>query len=93
MKTIWKYELPFEEKFEIEIPEGAIILCVQRDEKTTIPCIWCEVNPYNNKILRTFELFGTGHEMPVGMGVERKYIGTYQYQRGQFVGHVYERIN
>ena len=27
------------------------------------------------------------------MGIERNYIGTYQYQRGEFVGHIFERLN
>ena len=43
--------------------------------------------------IRYFELFGTGHEIPSDMGVDRKYVGTYQYQRGEFVGHIFERIN
>ena len=41
---------------------------------------------------RLFELFGTGQEIKYDMGVDRKYIGTYQYQKGEFVGHVFEYI-
>ena len=39
---------------------------------------------------RLFELFGTGQEIKYDMGIDRKYIGTYQYQKGEFVGHVFE---
>lgn len=93
MKTIWKYETPFKEKFSINMPQNAEILSVQQDEKTNIPCIWAMVDTENPKEERYFELFGTGMNIYSDMGVERKYVGTYQYQRGEFVGHIFERIN
>lgn len=93
MKTIWKYETPFAENFVIAMPAKAEILCVQQDQKTNKPCIWALVDSDNELEKRYFELFGTGHELPVGMGFERKYLGTYQYQKGEFVGHLFERIN
>jgi hypothetical protein len=34
---------------------------------------------------------GTGHPVPVGMGVDRKYISTYQLSGGSLVFHVFER--
>ena len=96
-KTIWKFStLPnnrFEEKFTLNMPKGAEILTVQTDQKDNIPCIWALVNPENETEERYFELFGTGHDVHFGMGVDRKYIGTYQYQKGEFVGHIFERIN
>ena len=91
-QTIWKFETPFEEKFVIEMPKGSEILCIQRDEKTSKPCIWALVYPENEKEERIFELFGTGTKVINDMGVDRKYIGTYQYQKGEFVGHVFERL-
>ena len=91
-QTIWKFETPFEEKFEIEMPKGAEILSIQRDEKTSIPCIWALVYPENEKEKRMFELFGTGHSIHNDMCVSRKYVGSYQYQKGEFVGHVFERL-
>lgn len=91
-QTIWKFETPFEEKFTLEMPKGSEILSIQRDEKTSKPCIWALVYPENEKEERTFELFGTGHSIHNDMGVSRKYVGTYQYQRGEFVGHVFERL-
>jgi len=33
MKTIWKFETPFEDKFLLQIPKDAEILCVQQDQK------------------------------------------------------------
>jgi len=50
------------------------------------------VDDESEKEERIFELFGTGHQIKEDMGVDRKYIGTYQYQKGNFVGHIFERI-
>lgn len=92
-QTIWKYETPFDRNFEIEMPKGAEILAVQSDEKTNWPCIFALVYPDNEKETRYFELFGTGNHIHNDMGVSRKYLGTYQYQKGEFIGHIFERIN
>jgi hypothetical protein len=97
MKTIWKYNTlvngAFSDRFEIEMPKNATILCVQRDEKTSIPCIWAMVDTDAKMETRHFELLCTGQKFYQDMGVERKYIGTYQYQRGEFIGHLFERTN
>ena len=96
-KTIWKYSTlidgKFIDKFTIKMPKSAEILCVQTDEKNNHPTIWALVDPEAEEEERDFELFGTGHSINFDMGAERKYIGTYQYQRGEFVGHLFERIN
>jgi hypothetical protein len=95
-KTIWKFstvEDGFKESFTIKMPKGAEILSIQTDQKNNHPTIWALVNPEAELEERYFELFGTGHEVYCDMGIERKYIGTYQYQRGEFVGHIFERIN
>lgn len=98
MKTIWKFStlgnnVEFKGKFEILMSKGAEILCIQTDEKNNHPSIWAMVDTEAEMEIRYFELFGDGHEIPSDMGVDRKYVGTYQYQRGEFVGHVFERIN
>ncbi|HNH30443.1 MAG TPA: hypothetical protein PKU71_13570 [bacterium] len=92
MRTIWKFETPFKDKIIINMPKNAEILCVQQDQKTLKPCIWAMVEIENEVEERYFELFGTGHEIYTDMGVVRKYLGTYQYQNGEFVGHLFERI-
>jgi hypothetical protein len=94
-RTIWKYstiEYGFAKSFTILMPKGAEILTIQRDEKNNHPTIWAMVDPDAEKEERNFELLGTGHEISFDMGIERKYIGTYQYQNGEFVGHIFERI-
>ena len=95
-QSIWKFSTlvggNFNGIISIQMPKGSEILCVQRDEKTNIPCIWALVYPDNESVKRYFELFGTGHEIVNDDGINRKYIGTYQYQNGEFVGHLFERI-
>jgi hypothetical protein len=93
MKAIWKFETPIIDRFTIKMPIDAEILCVQVDEKTSKPCIWAMVETDNGYEHRYFELFGTGHELHTDMGIDRKYLGTYQCQKGEFVGHLFERTN
>ena len=92
-QTICKFETPFEEKFTLQIPTESKILSVQQDQKTMRPCIWILVYPDNPKEERLFELFGTGRPIHNDMGIMREYIGTYQYQKREFVGHIFERSN
>lgn len=91
-QTIWKFETPFEDNFKIEMPKGTEILTIQSDEKTNRPCIFALVYPENEKEERYFELFGTGNPIHNDIGVDRKYLGTYQYQKGAFIGHIFERL-
>jgi hypothetical protein len=94
MKTIWKYPIKKADIVEIIMPAAAEILTAQWQNEE--PCIWALVNPFEQKNeTRTFEIFGTGKDVPVGMGVERKYINTFQMpsQIGPLVFHIFERIN
>lgn len=90
MKTIYKYQLEVIEKQIVELPLGAQILTVQVQNGE--PCIWAEVYNENKLVKRVFEIFGTGHELREGMGVDRKYIGTFQIHDGALVFHLYERL-
>lgn len=92
-QQIWKFKTPFEEFFSIKMPKESKILSVQQDQKTNAPCIWVLVYPDKELEERFFELFGTGHNIVNDMGIQRQYIGTYQYQKGEFIGHIFERIN
>lgn len=89
-KRIWKYEIN-PNKVIVEMPKGAEILTIQTQNET--PCIWALVNPENEKELRHFEVFGTGQNVYCDMGVERKYINTFQLDNGSLVFHLFERIN
>lgn len=92
MIKVKKYETPFENKFKLLMPIGAEILCVQQDQKTFKACIFALVDDSNSVEERFFELFATDQEIYQDMGIDRKYLGTYQYQKGEFVGHLFERL-
>jgi len=83
MKTIWKYDInPYS---KLKIPKGAEILSVQCQKDKS--CIWVLVDPSNEKELRVFRGYGTGHELPDNPG---KFIGTFQLFDGDLVFHLFE---
>lgn len=89
IKQIWKFILEPNQS-SITMPDGSEILTVQmQDDK---PCIWALVNPLNTPTVRYFEVYGTGHSIHYDMGIERKYINTFQPGKG-LVFHLFERLN
>ena len=88
-KQIWKFVIEGSGSFPI--PGGAEILTLQMQGDN--PCIWALVDPSKEKEFRNFEVYGTGHNIHCDMGVERKYIGTFQISGGSLVFHLFERIN
>ena len=87
MKTIWKFKLKTYLEQDIEMPTGAIILCLQTQHE--IPCIWALVDPDAPKMSRRFITHGTGHPMTE---TTTCYLGSYQLQMGAFVFHVFEDL-
>lgn len=87
-KKIFKYKLETTGIQQIEMPHGAEILCIktQNDE----PYMWALVSPNAPTEKRSFEIFGTGHNVPEN--ATRTYIGTYQLKNGQLVFHCFELI-
>ena len=90
-RTIWKYELHHLHEQEIKLKKGAEVLCVQvQFEKA---CIWVLVDPAETvEEVRTFVLYGTGHDIKTAIGTSVKYIGTFQLGLGTFIGHLFEKI-
>lgn len=89
MKTIWKFPLAVASPYQMAMPKGAEVLTVQMQGDTA--CVWAAVDPNADDERRVFEVFGTGQTMHEDMGVERKYIGTFQV--GFYVWHVFERLS
>ena len=89
MKIIFKYPLMQVPEEQISLPVGAEILTVQTQGEQ--PCIWAmiDLNEIRYKNV-TIETFGTGHKMD---DAERRYIGTYQINNGDYVFHVFERLD
>ena len=85
--TIYKYALSIYDVQSVFMPKGAEILSVANQNGAL--CLWAIVRPNEPMEERDIELFGTGQEMPVGISVERKFIGTVAID--PFVWHVFER--
>lgn len=86
MTTIYKYPVPIQDCFTLDLPEGAKALSVQTQNGE--PQIWATVNPAAPKQARKFRVLGTGHPFP---DVDAcKYVGTFQIHGGSLAFHLFE---
>ena len=85
-RKIFKFPIDITGYTTISISEGAKILTLQIDQKTDEPCIWAEVNTERVLVERKFVVVATGISFPD----EFNYIGTFQVDGGEFVGHLFE---
>lgn len=87
--AIWKWVLPYEPDFALDLPAGARVLTVQtqfagRHEQ---PVLWAVVDPDAPVAPRRFQLLGTGaRELAPGA----RYVGTLQLTGGTLVLHIFE---
>ena len=94
--TIYKYPLDLGKINEIKESTDSQILSAGLDGDGKL-CVWLMVKIYDiNDIehicdYRTYfiEIFGTGHTIPVDMGVDRRFINTVVI--GPCVWHIFER--
>ena len=89
-KTIWKFQLEITDKQFVRMPQEAEILSV--DSQNDTACIWALVDPNKPTEERCFEIFRTGHPVHCDMGIDRKFISTFQLRDGQLVFHCFERF-
>jgi len=88
MTTVYKYELhPGTTK--LSLPTNAQVLSVACQGEGLF--LWAWVAPRNPKESRTFEVYGTGHEIPNVEG-EHKFIGTAQMHGGALIWHALELV-
>lgn len=82
---IYKYQLGLYGITELLLPEGAQILSVQNQRGHLV--LWADVNRQASDITRKFMAVVTGSNPP-----ERKnqFIGTVQFDNGNYVVHVFE---
>lgn len=96
MITIWRFPCPTIGLFEIEMPEGAEILCFQAKAGAE-PCLWALVDSDAPKETVMFRLAGTGHPlfdetMIAGRKLTKddfEYIGTTQVEGGAILLHLF----
>lgn len=103
-QKIFKYPFQIQDEFELELPLGAEILFVEKQQITSVPnvfegmnpgprfitAIWAKVDTkQERKEQRLFKVVGTGHEFDSKMLV---YIGSVMMNSDQLVWHIFERI-
>lgn len=85
MLTIYKYPIPVEDSFELQLPEGFRVLSIQ--EQHGAPRLWAMVDSDGKKLPEKFALRGTGHDC-TGLGFA-SHVGTFQLRGGALVFHVF----
>jgi hypothetical protein len=85
-RTIHKYPLEVVYEQTIEMPAGAVILCVQMQRET--PCMWAVVDSEAQLESRMVRIFGTGHSLPQNTRTS-VYVGTFQMKGGALVFHAF----
>ena len=85
MFKVFKYPVPANDYFYLDLPRGAKILTVQIENSR--PQIWALVNPENPTETRNFCLAGTGNPMNEKNLI---YIGTFQASNESFIWHLFE---
>jgi hypothetical protein len=86
---VWKWRIPYEVDFALDMPEGAEILTVQTQYQGTSDeqgALWALVDPTATPQKRLFRLVGTG----VRGDRPGPYVGTFQLTGGSLVLHVFE---
>ena len=74
MRTIWKYDIPPDDNFKIDMPRIIEFLCIRMQRG--IPVFWVLVDPDSPMKTREFMVVGTGRDADkceVG-----KYMGTFE---------------
>lgn len=90
MLTIWKYEVPAADYFELSLPPNAKPLTVQVQRGN--PQMWVLLDQDETIYVdRKFYVAGTGLPISEPMGI-LQYVGTFQLRGGLLVFHVFEVV-
>ena len=87
MRTIYKYDIPIEDSFTVQMPHRAQILCVQAQHAR--PCIWAIVDTDMPTRPHRFQLRGTGRPCESFAIAASTHIGTFQLRGGDLVFHLF----
>lgn len=87
MKQVWKYEIPMEDKFQLDIPFGSQFLSVAMQGEEC--CLWVLVNPKLHKVSYEFRLAGTGHPIEEISVCANRHIGTVLMRNDALVFHLF----
>lgn len=84
-RTVWKYPVPVDDVFDLDLPQGSEVLHVA--EQGAQLCLWALVAPARPAEHRRFRLSGTGH--PIVEPV-RRHVGSVLLRGGSLVFHLFE---
>jgi hypothetical protein len=73
MKTVWKFPVPIQDTFVLNLPTDAEILHIGLQDGK--PILWALIDPAAKFTAREFSVFGTGNPIPANPG---KHVGTIQ---------------
>ena len=86
MKVIWKWQVPIEDEFSVQMQQGTEVLSVQT--QGWVPQMWALVPDTDAPVeTRRFAVRGTGHPL---YGHEGRFIGTFQMDKFGLVFHLFE---
>ena len=88
MLIIYKYPIPIEDHFTLELPEGSKILTVQTQRD--MPQLWAMVDSETEKETRYFRLGKTGYSLGDDYLRIVNYIGTFQIENETLAFHLFE---
>lgn len=89
MRTIWKYVLDVTDEQDIEVPQGSKLLSVQVQKGEV--CLWVLVTNKTDTSCAKIIIHGTGH--PIHYKTELEFLGTFQLDGGNFIGHCFGIVN
>jgi hypothetical protein len=83
MRTIHKFLLDQPTSTtKLDLPIAAVPL--HTEQQGSAFCLWVDLDVDAPRIMRSFQIFGTGHEIPL----DAKYIGTFMDE--SYVWHLFE---
>lgn len=85
-EVVWKYPLA-DVVNDVEMPAGAAVLMVAEQHGKI--CLWAKVSPDAERVIRRFQVVGTGH---AELGGTETYLGSALVNNGNFVFHVFEAV-
>jgi hypothetical protein len=89
MPVIWKFDIPVQLRFDLEMPLGAAILHL--GTQNDAPKIWALVYPDRPLETRRFSVLKTGEEFEQpGFINSLMYVGTFKADHDEFIGHLFE---
>ena len=87
MRAVWKYKIPVNDVFALQMPIGAKVIHVA--EQNNVPYFWALVDTNAAVIQRCFRFAGTGH--PITEPIDKlKHVGSLLMHNRALVFHLFE---